>query len=354
MPFKRYNSSNSQDFRTNYVGRAGELTWDNTNGLTLHDGTEEGGNPVAIFNPDGSITVPTLSTTDWDRNGQTGPTLELGNDPDVGQTVITGPAATDVYPNAKRLVIQGQQGYGTSTGPIGPRGGDVLVWAGSGGEGDARGPGGNVELRGGTGGFQGGNILLQSGSTNVPNAVGGFLDLNAGDAINYISGNEDAVGGNVAIRGGLGRASGGAVNIHTSANVTYNNTWTFDSDGSTRLPGTVITSTVTATSNSSVSTALDLTKTINKLSNNPGSWYTLANGVEGQIMYLVPTTGTTNANTYVRVGNARVLSTNTPTAAIFANIAFNPFGTYSSEEPTNVVTMMFTDGAWQSSGGVWD
>jgi hypothetical protein len=46
MPFKRYNASNGQDFRTNYVGGDGELTWDSTNGLRLHDGSTSGGNPV--------------------------------------------------------------------------------------------------------------------------------------------------------------------------------------------------------------------------------------------------------------------------------------------------------------------
>jgi hypothetical protein len=46
MSFKRYNASNGEDFRTNYVGRDGELTWDSTNGLRLHDGDTVSGMPI--------------------------------------------------------------------------------------------------------------------------------------------------------------------------------------------------------------------------------------------------------------------------------------------------------------------
>jgi hypothetical protein len=408
---------------------------------------------VAIFNADGSISFPALTTTNWENGTLTGPTLQLGNDPTVNEIIITGPTPTNDYSAARRLIIQGQAGYGGENNSKG-EGGDVYIWAGIGGEGgsiDPRANGGDVKLRGGKGGIEGGYIRLESGEATATNGQGGFLDLNAGSSYNG-----GGLGGNVDIRAGQGTAAGGTVKIHTALTSTFTSQWTFGNDGkitfpntinapvgpttqsfgmgnlfawqdgnywtiatgepttgyfgntgialspgiesstylqlpsdfyantaavilsnvdsmgnvqiganihswsfnhdgSTTLPGKVINSTVTTTSNSSVSTALDLTKTINKLSDNPGSWYTLDNGVEGQIMYLVPTTGTTNANTYVRVGNARVLNAaGVTTAAVSANIAFNPFGTYSSEQPTNVVTMIFTDGAWQSSGGSWD
>jgi len=83
-------------------------------------------------------------------------------------------------------------------------------------------------------------------------------------------------------------------------------------------------------------TAIDLTKTINKLTDG---YYYLADGVEGQIMYVVRQNGSTAANIFVLVANARW------------------DGTVYSEQPvipfqipfTDMVTIIFTDGAWQSS-----
>ena len=44
--FKKFNSSDQGRYRTDHVGREGELTWDTENGLRLHDGSTQGGNPV--------------------------------------------------------------------------------------------------------------------------------------------------------------------------------------------------------------------------------------------------------------------------------------------------------------------
>ena len=46
MGFKRFSSGNTDNFRTNYTGRDGELTWDSTNGLRLHDNNTERGNEI--------------------------------------------------------------------------------------------------------------------------------------------------------------------------------------------------------------------------------------------------------------------------------------------------------------------
>ena len=56
MGFKRFSSGNTDYFNGSYVGENGELTWDSTNGLRLHDGNTEGGNTVggtagALVNP---------------------------------------------------------------------------------------------------------------------------------------------------------------------------------------------------------------------------------------------------------------------------------------------------------------
>jgi hypothetical protein len=197
------------------------------------------GDKEVILETDGSLTFPTLSTLDWKRDNLDGPTLQIGNDPTVNEAVITGPTPNQANPDAKRLIIQGQQGWGPGFGSGqagGNEGGDVYIWAGHGGEGaDYSGDGGDVKLRGGPGGQHGGYVRLESGSANATNGTGGFLDLNAGDALNG-SGH----GGTVEIRGGRGTANGGDVNIHTASTNNYDRQWTFGVDGTLTLPNGMI------------------------------------------------------------------------------------------------------------------
>jgi hypothetical protein len=89
-------------------------------------------------------------------------------------------------------------------------------------------------------------------------------------------------------------------------------------------------------------TELDLTKSVQKLTDG---YYTLADGVEGQIMYLVRQAGTTAANIYLNIANGRVNS------ASYTDILLNPFISNSQGDMT---TLLFTDGAWQSNNGQWD
>jgi hypothetical protein len=88
-------------------------------------------------------------------------------------------------------------------------------------------------------------------------------------------------------------------------------------------------------------TAIDLTKTINKLT--PG-YYTLADGVEGQIMYLVRQTGL-STTVEIIVAHAR------NGASEYTDYPHYPFAGTSSNDLT---TLIFTDGHWQSSGDSWD
>ena len=118
--------------------------------------------------------------------------------------------------------------------------------------------------------------------------------------------------------------------------------WKFGTDGKLTLPGAVINSTVAKTGGGvGTETALGLTKSVNKLANGD---YTLANGVEGQIMYLVRQTGSTAHN--VIVASARVEGTT------YTAVSFSPFT--DGTDPTNIATLIFTDSAWQSMGGVWN
>jgi hypothetical protein len=172
----------------------------------------EGSNQV-ILEADGSITFPTKTFKNWNDSNETGPTLQLGNDP-TSQVLITGPTPTNDDPNAQRLVIQGQQGYGGEGNNKG-EGGDVYIWAGSGGDGgsiDPRGDGGDVKLRGGKGGNEGGYIRIESGDAQAEGGTGGFLELTAGDA-----GSANGTGGQVTIRAGYGANTGGNVEINAGA-----------------------------------------------------------------------------------------------------------------------------------------
>jgi hypothetical protein len=98
-------------------------------------------------------------------------------------------------------------------------------------------------------------------------------------------------------------------------------------------------------------TAIDLTKSVNKLTSG---LYTLANGVEGQIMYLVGQTGAISTEIGVVVANYRVNGSENTGGLLL------PFRVYDYSDESyydsfsNICTLIFTDGAWQQSGGAWD
>lgn len=97
--------------------------------------------------------------------------------------------------------------------------------------------------------------------------------------------------------------------------------------------------TVATITNVVTATPLDLNKQVQKLTDGV---YSLADGSEGQIMYLVQQTGAT--------GTARVYVSNCRINGVeYLNNFIDPFASSN-----NVVQMLFTDGAWQSIGGLWD
>jgi len=102
---------------------------------------------------------------------------------------------------------------------------------------------------------------------------------------------------------------------------------------------------------------LDLTKSVHRL-NGPGdadALYSLADGTEGQIIYLVPNSDTYYQTATVVVNEARVLGNSAiNTATLYTNAVFKPFFDSTDASVKNVVTLIFTDGAWQSSSGLWD
>jgi Major tropism determinant N-terminal domain len=107
-------------------------------------------------------------------------------------------------------------------------------------------------------------------------------------------------------------------------------------------PADDVTVTIEAVADITDLTALDLTKSINKL--NEG-FYSLADGTEGQIMYMVPRNGINNAgNVQVYVANARNSSSNGTNWLLFP----------LAQNNSSICTLIFTDGAWEQTGGYWD
>jgi len=69
-------------------------------------------------------------------------------------------------------------------------------------------------------------------------------------------------------------------------------------------------------------------------------------------MYLVPQNGTVPGDVQVSVANSRIAGTLTGATLL-------PFRIYENSgdgfyEGTGLCTLIFTDGAWQQTGGAWD
>ena len=57
MTFKRYDTSDNTYYSESYIGENGTITWNDTQGLRLHDGSTPGGNPI------GSSSIGNLSVS---------------------------------------------------------------------------------------------------------------------------------------------------------------------------------------------------------------------------------------------------------------------------------------------------
>ena len=99
---------------------------------------------------------------------------------------------------------------------------------------------------------------------------------------------------------------------------------------------------MTITVDSLETVAIDLTKTINKLTDGN---YALADGVEGQIMYLVRSPETISENVFVDVLNG---DGDNPLRPFMTN------GGFADIDNTGICTLIFTDGTWKQTGGLWD
>jgi hypothetical protein len=203
--------------------------------------------------PEG-LTLPTKNNTGYEVGyGLDGPTLQLSNNSE-NQVIVTGPATTETYSNAQRIVIQGQRGYGSTS--TNGEGGDVYIWGGVGGEtnnntegwGYGGGSGGDIKLRGGEGvNNYGGYIRIEGGNTAHFNTSttgdAGFVEITGGD-VTVDNAAVDSRGGDIRITGGRAYSAttqSGVVQVITGG-YTYDggtsggNTWEFGNDGTLTFP----------------------------------------------------------------------------------------------------------------------
>jgi len=108
-------------------------------------------------------------------------------------------------------------------------------------------------------------------------------------------------------------------------------------------PADDITFTVATLTNLIMATTLDTSKSVNKLTDGD---YVLFDGVEGQIMYLVRSPGTTPVN-------VRVLAIHGDGTSPLYPFRFRYNGVDVIDN-TGICTLIFTDGNWKQTGGAWD
>ena len=237
----------------------------NRNDTSLSDGIEITTETTSTdytwtFRFDGNLELPEGLTLPYKNNtgyevgfSLDGPTLQLSNNSE-NQVIVTGPATTETYSNAQRIVIQGQRGYG-STSTTG-EGGDVYIWGGVGGASNTNtngwnyggGSGGDIKLRGGEGiNNYGGYVRIEGGNTAHFNTSttgnAGFVEITGGD-VTLDNAAVDSRGGDIRITGGRAYSAttqSGVVQVITGG-YTYDggtsgdNTWEFGNDGTLTLP----------------------------------------------------------------------------------------------------------------------
>jgi hypothetical protein len=214
--------------------------WNDFYGYTAPGSLSElsNGDYTFTLNDDGSFSLPSLETTGY-QPGYTlnGPTFQLTNDTSISEVVITGPAPDSENPNSRRLIIQGQRGFGGWGDNSAGEGGDIYLWAGVGGESNnSSASGGDIKVRGGAGqgsSTQGGYVKIEGGDVQFGNGQAGFVSIVGGNAKNNGNGGSGD-GGDVYIQGGEGSVNHGQVHVNTGDGGTHH--WYFDNGGDLHLP----------------------------------------------------------------------------------------------------------------------
>jgi hypothetical protein len=206
-----------------------------------------------------------------------------------------------------------------------------------------------------------GSLILPTGVTNngrISNINGISLAVDTGF---WIFGTD----GSLTIPGDIRSESDINITVNSEDSSSY--TWNFGQTGnlifpddtvqSTAYTGLLTTAAATGGVEFNLSTALDLTKSIQKLT---AGYYSLADGVEGQIMYFVPVNGVTQGSS-VGIVMANVRQFVNGTVAVINNAWFPFFqnaiiddGNPEAFNASTIAYAIFTDGAWNVFGGGMD
>jgi hypothetical protein len=107
------------------------------------------------------------------------------------------------------------------------------------------------------------------------------------------------------------------------------------------------------TSNTQLTGAIDLTKQTYVLHwTDNTAYFTLPNGQEGQLLFIVPGIGNNINNALIKVGNLRVGLTEGGSVTVRQNVDYYPFFVYSTSYPTLIVAM-YAQGGWNFSSGLY-
>ena len=202
---------------------------------------------------------------------------------------------------------------------------------------------------------------INMGIASSTYAVDGFDVIGPNDGYLYVAGDSylGPVTGNANLNIGSTTGSvrtwvgqGTLANVVTTVSeglLTVNGNITFD--------GVVNHSTIEKTggADSGTATALDLTKSVQVLVStgaSDDSW-SLADGVEGQIMYFVPKGAGLN-NHYVNIANVRYFSEVGYTVGSRSWIPFKVDDNLRAEDWRSLATAVFTDGAWNTDTAWFD
>ena len=187
--------------------------------------------------------------------------------------------------------------------------------------------------------------------SNVYGGTGNRLWLGGNDSEGTPSVNipNEAVGVTLPII--VSNQMGGGVAISTEGG-----DWIYGADGSLEFPGSVTHSIDTTTGGTSTSspTTLDIAKTVlvlNSADTNDDSWL-LPDGVEGQVVHLVPGTGAATNQHYVQITNWRKWDEGAGVAGEWRVVTGHDWTPFVFENTTPVyrslATAVFVNGAWHT------
>jgi hypothetical protein len=176
--------------------------------------------------------------------------------------------------------------------------------------------------------------------------VGSNNEIQIGAVIGPITTTEYVTG--LGVLNGNGNINGIFANANVAVIGVGNLGWKFDSAGTVTLPGSIVGNTVLCTYSDTIIN-LDIKATINKLTPLAGGTvqYHLADGIEGQIMYLVPASAYSAGDEYTMINFDNARWTNgSGYITQGPGYAWLPFRCNTNALASAALTLIFTNGAW--------